>query len=369
MTVQLNPFGFSPPSYPVGAQPGGVAAADLTNDGADDLIVANAGSDDLSILLNDGSGAFGSASSVSLSPLGAEPGAVGTGNFNSDGNADVAVAISTPPSVAILIGNGTGGLSLAGSFGVGSLPSGVGVGDFNGDQRLDLAVPSADDDEIAIALGKGGGTFAAPTELSSINGPQGIVVDDYNGDGDLDLALATLGTDDSPLENLVSVLLGKGDGTFTPFTENFFEVGYAPLGIGTGRLRGPNALPDIFTANFNTNDISLLTNDTATCRGKPATIVGTTEDDRLRGTKRVDVIAARAGDDRISGGRRDDLACGGAGDDRLSGGRGDDGLLAGQGADLLSGGRGDDLLRGGDGRRDECRHGPGNDRLRGCERP
>jgi uncharacterized repeat protein (TIGR01451 family) len=123
----------------------------------------------------------------------------------------------------------------------------------------------------------------------------------------------------------------------------------------------------------------------ATCRGVPATIIGTAGDDHLVGTPGRDVIVAFQGDDTIAslGGR--DLICagagadrvgagsaadrvfGGAGRDRLLGRGGPDVLKGGPGRDVLKGGRGADRLRGGPGR-DRCRGGAGADSLRSCER-
>lgn len=123
----------------------------------------------------------------------------------------------------------------------------------------------------------------------------------------------------------------------------------------------------------------------STCRGVPATIVGTPGSDRLFGTGRPDVIAALGGGDAVfaEGGR--DLVCAGGGNDRvLAGsaadrvfggtgadrllGRGGPDLLAGNpGRDVLKGNAGGDRLRGGSGF-DRCLGGAGFDRVRSCER-
>jgi uncharacterized delta-60 repeat protein len=111
------------------------------------------------------------------------------------------------------------------------------------------------------------------------------------------------------------------------------------------------------------------------CGGTPATIVGTAGKDRLRGTRRADVIAALGGADTVAGGGGADLICGGGGNDRLSGGPGRDRLLGGPGADRLAGGPGADRLLGQAGRdtllggagRDRCLGGPARDRS-ACER-
>lgn len=96
---------------------------------------------------------------------------------------------------------------------------------------------------------------------------------------------------------------------------------------------------------------------TPTCQGLPATIVGTTGDDRLVGTAKADVILARGGDDRVEGRGGDDVICGGPGTDRLLGGAGEDRIDSGKPGterrghrtfvygDELAGGSGDDWLR------------------------
>jgi uncharacterized delta-60 repeat protein len=84
------------------------------------------------------------------------------------------------------------------------------------------------------------------------------------------------------------------------------------------------------------------------CAGKPATIVGTAGRDRLRGTRRADVIVALGGNDRVIGRGGNDVVCGG------------------RGRDLLSGGRGRDRLSGGP-QRDTCIGGAARDRASSCE--
>lgn len=113
-----------------------------------------------------------------------------------------------------------------------------------------------------------------------------------------------------------------------------------------------------------------------TCRGLPATLVGTQDADVLIGTAGPDVIVGLGGDDTIKGGAGRDTVCAGSGDDRLSGGpardrlfgqRGRDRLRGGAGRDTLEGGSGRDTLDGGSGR-DRCDGGRGPDRASRCER-
>jgi Carboxypeptidase regulatory-like domain/RTX calcium-binding nonapeptide repeat (4 copies) len=85
------------------------------------------------------------------------------------------------------------------------------------------------------------------------------------------------------------------------------------------------------------------------CFGKRATIVGTKKGERIRGTRRADVIFAGGGRDRVKGLGGKDRICGGPGKDRALGGAGTDRLDGGGRSDLLIGGPGSDQLRGGPG--------------------
>ena len=87
-----------------------------------------------------------------------------------------------------------------------------------------------------------------------------------------------------------------------------------------------------------------------TCKGKPATIVGTNGNDVRKGTSGKDVIVGLGGNDQLSGLAGNDLICGGAGKDTLKGGKGNDKLSGGKGNDTLMGGPGEDNLKGGAGK-------------------
>ena len=93
-------------------------------------------------------------------------------------------------------------------------------------------------------------------------------------------------------------------------------------------------------------------------------ITGTSELDRLEGTRGDDTISAGAGDDRVFARGGNDTVEGEDGDDRLFAGSGDDIVSGGDGEDRLFGGNGDDQLSG-DAGRDDVRGGQGNDTLSG----
>jgi FG-GAP-like repeat len=61
---------------------------------------------------------------------------------------------------------------------------------------------------VSVLLGRGDGTFQAPLTLPVGSGPFSLTAGDFNHDGHLDLVAANSGSHD------VSILLGRGDGTF-----------------------------------------------------------------------------------------------------------------------------------------------------------
>jgi len=131
---------------------------------------------------------------------------------------------------------------------------------------------------------------------------------------------------------------------------------------------------DAFTYKAVDGETKALANATIhvlpTCRGLPATIIGTNRADRIDGTPGADVIVGLGGADRIDGLGGDDVICGGSGDDVLRGGDGADTLIGGSGADRLYGEAAADTLAGGAGFGDLCDGGDGLDQLlpsHGCE--
>lgn len=91
------------------------------------------------ILLGNGDGTFGTPTTISV---GSRPGAIVAGDFNDDGNLDLAIANYGDGTVTLLLGNGDGTFTQASGspYAVGQDPTAIAAADFNGDGKLDLAV-------------------------------------------------------------------------------------------------------------------------------------------------------------------------------------------------------------------------------------
>src|SRR5262249_50202922 len=115
-------------------------------------------------------------------------------------------AASYRPGLEVLEGRLTPSFSPATSFPVGPNPQAVVTADFNNDGRLDLATANAAGNTVSVSLGDGRDGFGAANHFATGTGPRSLAVGDFNKDRNLDLATDTQGH--------VAVLLGNGDGTF-----------------------------------------------------------------------------------------------------------------------------------------------------------
>src|SRR5215472_5511571 len=242
-----------PLDFGVGRSPRSVAAGDFNGDSQPDLAVANFASNNVSILLGQGAGRFAEARNVSV---GTNPYFVAVGAFNGDGRLDLAVANSGSDSVSILLGKGDGTFKAA-HFPVGSHPWSVAVGDFNEDGKKDLAVANSGSNTVSILLGRGDGTFEAARTIGvGIGGATAVAVGDFNRDGHADLAVTNRGTSAFPATaGTVSILLGRGDGTFEPARN--FAVETNPVSLAASDFNRDGIL-DLAVANNNSDNVSIL---------------------------------------------------------------------------------------------------------------
>jgi hypothetical protein len=128
------------------------------------------------------------------------------------------------------LGNGDGTFTpTTASPVVGYLPTSIAVGDFNGDGIADLATAN-EGGTASVLLGKGDGTFSTALSPAAGLSPCSLTVGDFNGDGLADLAVSDCYTPTGS-SSTVSVLLSQLKRTATA-TSN----GISPSGTGTHQV-------------------------------------------------------------------------------------------------------------------------------------
>ena len=286
---------FQRTDYAVGKGPTAITADDLNNDGILDLVVADNVAGDVSVLIGKSDGTFlphvgypvatnklaigdfnedgnkdvaaiigSGASSLlfgngdgTLQPakisLSNQANAAATGDFNNDGELDIVTIMGngTQSPGSLYLGDGDGGFRLGPSFYGGLHGHDIAVGDFNGDGNLDIAtIPDPNLNSFTVLLGDGTGNLTVLNNFASGGtAPQRLAVADFNRDGLLDIAVLNNGS------NTVAVLLGNGDGTFkTPVV--YGTGGSSPSAIAIGDMNA-DGKPDIVVANH-TNSFTVL---------------------------------------------------------------------------------------------------------------
>jgi hypothetical protein len=316
--------------------------ADVNGDGRPDLVTANDAAG-VSVLLNDGSGGFGAKTDYTL----ADPteGAGGTvGDFDADGNPDIAFVSATGTGVSVLLGNGDGTFDAKVDYPTGSEPIGLVAADLNGDGKLDLATINFGSSTISVLLGKGDGTFQSAVDYPGVDFPNNIAVADFDNDGAMDLAVTSqsgtvsifLGKGDGSFaagvgytagsnatglsagdfdgngkpdlavassgSGMVAILLGNGDGTFQPKVD--YATGAGPQGVAVADLDGDGVL-DLAVANGTDGTVSvLLGNGNGTFNPKADNAVGSSPTGiavgDITGDGKLDLVVANAGDNTVS---------------------------------------------------------------------
>ena len=246
--------GFSPALVSpinVGSGPDSMMVGDFNGDSKQDLAVVNNNSHNVAILLGNGSGGLNTATGSPIS-VGTDPYSVAMGDFNGDGKQDLAVTNINSKNVTILLGNGNGTFSpAAGSpVGVGTRIYSIAASDFNGDNHQDLAVTHPDSSNVTILLGNGSGgfSFAPGSPFGGGGGPSSVAVGDFNGDGKQDLVMPNS-----------AILLGDGSGGFSPAPGSPFGGAGTPLSVVVGDFNG-DGKQDLATANTSNNVTIMLNN-------------------------------------------------------------------------------------------------------------
>jgi Big-like domain-containing protein/VCBS repeat protein len=184
---------------------------------------------------------------------------IAVGDFDGDGNLDIAISEIVSKKVYLFFGIGDGTftksdntIDLASADGD---PDDVEAGDFNGDGKDDLAIMirkgsgALPNPGLKISLSNGvARTFTTPVDYGALRFPNELLVKDMDGDGKLDILAANA--------DGVALLRGNGDGTFA--AQQAFGSGLA-VGIAVDDFDRDGG-PDILFTAFSAGQVDVLLN-------------------------------------------------------------------------------------------------------------
>lgn len=227
--------------FATGPGPVGLAAVDWNKDGKTDLVVANSAADaahSVSILLGNGDGTFQPHHDIAGAP---NPNSIAVGDFNRDGNPDIATSSNSPVNaVHVSLGNGKGGVTatkVTSNIGLDPKPpadnpfllSKIVLADFNRDGKDDLyyieccnTFVIVQQGAFGVLAGNGDGTFTDHPPTDASIPPQDLLAVDINQDGLTDAIVPFDGCHE-PCTG-VSVFINHGDGTFVGGAGLFVNV-------------------------------------------------------------------------------------------------------------------------------------------------
>jgi hypothetical protein len=249
-------FFFLGTTYSTGdpSSPYALAVGDFNNDTRLDIAVTSGASNNIRIFLGNGPHLFGSMTPYKIYD-GSKPHSIAIGDINNDGHQDIVLANYGSDSVGVILGlaNRSFNYLIRYLYGSGSTPYSIALAHFNDDSYLDIVVANFGTDNIAISLGFGNGTFAFATLYPTGTGsaPHSVTVADLDNDKRLDIAVANSGT------SQLFLLYGNGNGTFG--NETIYGLGYKynPYSIAVKDLNQDNQL-DIVIACYGTDHVEIF---------------------------------------------------------------------------------------------------------------
>jgi regulation of enolase protein 1 (concanavalin A-like superfamily) len=200
---------------------------------------------------------------VSVRRIAALNQSVWPGDFNGDGITDLAAsgprgADGAPPRIVIALGNGNGTFAAAKETNM--IGHVLAVADVNGDGKKDLLVADEPppDEVVYVMFGNGDGTFTNSRSVNSFDFPTFGLVADLNGDGFQDVIVGNLDIAGGP--GGVQIYPGRADGTYPDIVS--LVTGAAPQDGAVADLNGDGKL-DLVVANHDGRSLSVFLNQGA----------------------------------------------------------------------------------------------------------
>jgi len=225
-----------------------LAWGDYDNDGDPDIAVANEGGGDLYLMRNNGNGTF---TALMQTGSAGDSRSLDWGDYDGDGDLDIAVANETGED-AYLLRNDAGSFTKVVITGSGGNSRGIAFGDFDGDGDLDLGVANSGNQDAYLLRNDGADVFTRLVQAGSFGDSRAVAWGDMDGDGDLDLVVANAGTENT------QVLRNIGTESLEPYA--IPGSGGDSRAVALGDYDGDGDL-DIAVANGGGEDTYIIRND------------------------------------------------------------------------------------------------------------
>ena len=225
--------------------------ADWNGDGAPDVASADLVADVALLALGNGDGTFGPATTF---PAGARPAHVTAADLDLDGKLDLLVAGG--PGATLLWGRGDGTFDPPQTVAAGTDAIWIESAQLDLDGIPDLILTNNDAGTVTVFLGRGSRAFDPPTAYPVGSVPHAVAVTDGNRDGFPDLVVSNLSSDS------LSILQGLGTGGFFPLPP--VGTGSGPLDLVLADV-DRDGLEDVLVACVTGGLVQVLTNDAFAC--------------------------------------------------------------------------------------------------------
>ncbi len=289
--------------YPITNAAGGMTTVDLDHNGFPDVIVGDATLDEISIFMNTANPGdpLSHVLPIDVRSIGAaQTVAMSTGDFNNDGLDDVAIALASPPTLAIMLGQESGTLGDPMLHALAAAPTGMDSGELEGSAGDELAITFGSTGQVRVFSFDNtiyqSGFFALDGNPGAVTIAKLVDDDQYfdlaisrresnmlwigeNQNGDGFIQAANLPTATDPIKVLAGDVLGDGRDELVVLSQSgrraevFQDQGAGWMsstsitinrqgrGIAIGDLNG-DSLPDIITTSSSPQrNLQVFTND------------------------------------------------------------------------------------------------------------